>query len=98
MSRIQKGRDDMKNAQQCIALEFLKCKRSTSSCAGFIIQPGHGGQIPSFKGDGQFVVDKDGDSCSCTKWRLTGVPSCHAVSVIYYNNIRPKSYIMIEAH
>lgn len=43
--------------------------------------------------DGQFVVDKDDESCSCRVWQLTGLPCSHAVSVIYHNNGRPETYI-----
>ncbi|CAL5408086.1 unnamed protein product [Camellia sinensis] len=49
--------------------------------------------IPAFTGDkkfevrgmhgDQFIVDLKKETCSCTRWELTGIPCAHAISVIW---------------
>lgn len=41
----------------------------------------------------RYVVNLFDRSCSCRKWELSGIPCCHAVAAMWYNNYVPKEYV-----
>ena len=43
--------------------------------------------------DGQFIVDNKERSTTCRRSQLTGVPCCHAILALYYNETKPEEFL-----
>ncbi|CAN0899567.1 hypothetical protein LINGRAHAP2_LOCUS20347, partial [Linum grandiflorum] len=41
----------------------------------------------------QFVVDLGERTCTCGRWKLSGIPCTHAVSCILFNKEKPEAYV-----
>lgn len=41
----------------------------------------------------KYVVNLGDKSCSCRKWDLSGIPCCHAVACMWFNNYIPEDYV-----
>ncbi|XP_039131510.1 uncharacterized protein LOC120267900 [Dioscorea cayenensis subsp. rotundata] len=94
MIRIQKRRDSMKYCTTQHCPRILKKLEIYKQMSTFYTPTWSGGPKYQVVGpDGQFVVDKEEGRCSCRVWQLNGLPCSHAVTVIYYNNERPETYI-----
>ncbi|XP_057417051.1 uncharacterized protein LOC130711447 [Lotus japonicus] len=44
-------------------------------------------------GTWKYAVNLDAKSCACRRWDLTGIPCCHVVACIWYNNTRPEDFV-----
>ncbi|XP_039129043.1 uncharacterized protein LOC120265228 [Dioscorea cayenensis subsp. rotundata] len=42
---------------------------------------------------GSFIVNMIEHTCTCRRWKLTGLPCPHAISAIYGNNQQPKEFV-----
>lgn len=40
-----------------------------------------------------YVVNLIERTCACRKWDLTGIPCCHVIAAIYYNQANPEDYV-----
>ncbi|XP_014496774.1 uncharacterized protein LOC106758355 [Vigna radiata var. radiata] len=41
----------------------------------------------------KFTVDLESQKCSCRKWKISGIPCCHAIVAMNYYNEDPKNFI-----
>src|ERR1044072_1000174 len=41
----------------------------------------------------KYVINLGAKKCSCRRMDLSGIPCCHAVSCIWYNNYSPKNFV-----
>lgn len=59
------------------------------------IQISHGSSIFEVSGESTTeIVDIENCTCSCTRWRSTGVPCCHAIAVIVSLERNPYDYCL----
>jgi hypothetical protein len=56
----------------------------------------NGGSIYEVRGNGDIsdVVDMENGECSCKTWQITGLPCCHAISVLQYLNMNLYDYCL----
>jgi len=40
-----------------------------------------------------YIVNLLSRTCACRKWQLTGVPCCHVIPCIWYNQKNPEDYV-----
>ncbi|XP_039133774.1 uncharacterized protein LOC120270769 [Dioscorea cayenensis subsp. rotundata] len=77
-----------------LPLEFLKKLERSKQLSWFYTTTWSGGdKYQVLDPDGQFVVDKKDWYCSCRRWKLSGIPCGHAVSMLYYNREKPEDYL-----
>lgn len=94
MKRIHTKRDAMRKCQTVYCPKILKKLEKNKQLSWFYKTDWSGGEKYQVSGhEEQFVVDKRGKTCSCRRWDLTGIPCCHAISALYYNNDDPCDYI-----
>ena len=94
MKRIQERRDAMKKVTSLHYPRIIKKLEKFKQLSWFYNKTWIGGDKYQVVGlDGQFVVDKKECNCSCRRWQSSGVLCSHAISMLYYNKEKPKSYL-----
>lgn len=41
----------------------------------------------------KLVVDLEAKTCTCRKWDMVGIPCCHAVACIYFQNKEAEEFV-----
>lgn len=54
---------------------------------------GSNSQFEVSNGHDKYIVDLKIKSCACRRWDLSGIPCCHAIACMYYNNEIPEDYV-----
>ncbi|XP_015573919.1 uncharacterized protein LOC107261162 [Ricinus communis] len=94
MKRIHKNKDAMKRVASAYCPKILKkLEKSKEFCCMFTTEWSGGERFQVVGLGGRFVVDKQEMTCTCRRWDLTGIPCCHTVCAIWYNNENPEFYI-----
>eukprot|EP00257_Ricinus_communis_P015600 XP_015573551.1 uncharacterized protein LOC107261117 [Ricinus communis] len=93
MKRIHKNGDAMKRMAYAYYPKILKKLEKSKKFCWMFTTEWYGGERFQVVGlGGQFVVDKQEMTCTCRRWDLIGIPCCHGVCAIWYNE-NPKFHI-----
>lgn len=94
MKRIQKKRSMMLRSEEQYCPKIRKKLEKAKQLSWYYRADWAGGDKYQVIGeDGQYVVDKREQSCTCRRWQLTGIPCHHAISSMNANNEDPEMFM-----
>ena len=96
-SRIVKQRELMKryNGDICpmIQLKIEEHKKQAANWAPAWSGDSNAALFEVSNGDYKYSVDLVATTCSCRRWDLTGIPCCHSIACMWFNNQQPEPYV-----